>query len=195
MRIFCSHRQDDWASLLASAEFAYNNAANESTKLSPFFVEYGWNPRMAPDVHGDLTHPNLDEIFKDRKEAREQAQSALVLAADNAKWYFDEHKKEVPFKVGDFVLLKGKNLHAKVQTPKLAAKNYGPYEIIEQLGPLVFKLKLPRSMRIHPVFNARVLLPYHKDTISNRNPDRPPAVEVEGDYEFEVDEILDSRTY
>ena len=40
-----------------------------------------------------------------------------------------------------------------------------------------------------------MLLPYHKDTISNRNPDRPPAVEVNGDYEFEVDEILDSRTY
>ena len=48
LRIFCNHRQDDWVKLLSSAEFAYNNAAHESTGLSPFFIEYGYHPRMAP---------------------------------------------------------------------------------------------------------------------------------------------------
>ena len=91
LRIYCNHRQDDWASLLSTAEFAYNNAAHESTKLSPFYVEYGWNPRSVPDVKGELDHPSLADLFKDREEAQEQAKAALVLAAERAKWYFDCH--------------------------------------------------------------------------------------------------------
>ena len=54
LRMFTEYRPDDWAQLLSTAEFAYNNAAHESTGLSPFFIEYGWHPRMAPDVQGVL---------------------------------------------------------------------------------------------------------------------------------------------
>ena len=110
LRIFCSHRQDDWAQLLPTAEFAYNNATHESTGLSPFFVEYGYHPRMAPDVKEVLDHPSLEDLFRDRTEAREQAKASIALAAERMKWYFDLHKSKVPFKVGDKVMLKGKDL-------------------------------------------------------------------------------------
>jgi transposase InsO family protein len=36
IRIFCSHRQDDWAKWLHMAEFAYNNKQHSTTKISPF---------------------------------------------------------------------------------------------------------------------------------------------------------------
>lgn len=195
LRIYCNHRQDDWASLLSTAEFAYNNAAHESTKLSPFFIEYGWNPRMSPDVKGELDHPSLAELFKDRAEAREQAMAALVLAAERAKWYFDLHKSEVPFKVGDQVMIKGRDLRIRSSSAKLSAKNYGPYEITEQLGPVDFRLKLPRQLKVHPVFHASKFIPYYPDEIAGRNPKKPAPIEVEGEEEFEVEKVLDSRVY
>ena len=63
LRIFTEHRPDNWATLLSTAEFAYNNAAHESTGLSPFFIEHGWHPRMAPDVQEAFEHPTLEDIF------------------------------------------------------------------------------------------------------------------------------------
>ena len=193
LRIYCNHRQDDWAQLLPTAEFAYNNAPHESTKLSPFFAEYGYNPRMAPDAKGPFDHPSLEDVFVARQEAQEQAQAALSVAAERMKWYFDQHKQDVPFKVGDHVLIKGTDLRVTVKSAKLAAQNYGPYEITQQLGPVTFKLKLPRQMRIHPVFHAFKLIPYHVDKIAGRNPPKPPAVQIDGNPEFEVETILDSR--
>ena len=38
LRHFCSYQQDDWVNYLGLAEFAYNNAASDTTKLSPFFA-------------------------------------------------------------------------------------------------------------------------------------------------------------
>lgn len=195
LRIYCNHRQDDWVRYLSTAEFAYNNATHESTKLSPFYIEYGWNPRMAPDVIGELSSPRLEDLFMYRKDAREQASAALVAANERMKWYFDLHKSEMPFKIGDQVMLHGKDLRVRVSSAKLAAQQYGPYKIIEQLGPVTFKLKLPRQMKVHPVFHASKLLPYHKDEIAGRNPKKPPPVIIDGEKEFEVESILNSRIY
>ena len=111
------------------------------------------------------------------------------------KWYYDLHKNDVPFKVGDKVLLKGRDLRVKVSSEKLMAKNYGPYTIMEKVGPVSFRLNLPKQMRVHPVFHASKFIPYHEDEIGDRNPPQPPPIEVEGYEEFEVEKILDSRVY
>jgi hypothetical protein len=101
----------------------------------------------------------------------------------------------VPFKVGDRVWLKGKDLKIRAANTKLAAKNYGPYLILEQLGPVTFKLKLPGSTKTHPVFHASKFIPFHRDTIGDRNPTEPEPIEIEGHPEFGVKSVLDSRVY
>ena len=117
------------------------------------------------------------------------------MAAERMKWYYDQYKTQVPFKVGDKVLLKGKDLKIKQSSAKLSAKNFGPYDIVEQVGPVDFRLQLPRQNKVHPVFHASKLIPYHKDEIGDRNPAKPDAIEVEGHDEFEVEKVLDSKTY
>jgi hypothetical protein len=46
LRTFCNFQQDNWSSLLPLAEFAYNNALNETTGISPFFANKGLPPEL-----------------------------------------------------------------------------------------------------------------------------------------------------
>jgi len=98
------------------------------------------------------------------------------------------------FKVGDQVYVKAKYFWSTRPSKKLSEKDLGPYTIIVQVGSLSFMLCLPDSMHaVHPVFHVSQL----KLAIPNIIPDRiqppPPPVEVDGEPEFEIAEILDSK--
>src|SRR5882672_10860190 len=77
---------------------------------------------------------------------------------------------------------------------KLADKFLGPFEIIAHPGAISFTLQLPNSMRgIHPVFHMSMLEPQHPNPFPGCNQPPPPPVEVDGEMEFEIKEILDSK--
>src|SRR5207302_1046681 len=46
LRAYVNYQQDDWASWLPMAEFAANNHASETTGVSPFFANHGYDPKM-----------------------------------------------------------------------------------------------------------------------------------------------------
>eukprot|EP01101_Sappina_pedata_P006573 TRINITY_DN3294_c0_g1_i1.p1 TRINITY_DN3294_c0_g1~~TRINITY_DN3294_c0_g1_i1.p1 ORF type:complete len:114 (-),score=12.92 TRINITY_DN3294_c0_g1_i1:15-356(-) len=50
-------------------------------------------------------------------------------------------------------------------------------------------------MNIHPVFHVSLLEPAYQSQIQGRHTEGPPSVIVNGQPEFEIDEILDSRVY
>jgi hypothetical protein len=56
LRIFCNYEQDDWFDLLPLAEFAYNNSTQESTKMSPFYANYGLHPRFISQIQVPSEH-------------------------------------------------------------------------------------------------------------------------------------------
>ena len=71
LRHYTSFQQDDWAELLPLAEHAYNTATSESTKVSPSFANYGFNPEtqwvkpMAPDpMKMDWTNPAAEKLLQ-----------------------------------------------------------------------------------------------------------------------------------
>ena len=43
LQIYCTYQQDNWSELLPMAEFAYNNALNASTGLTPFYANKGYH--------------------------------------------------------------------------------------------------------------------------------------------------------
>ncbi|GJE96954.1 dUTPase domain-containing protein [Phanerochaete sordida] len=188
-----NYNHEDWVDFLPTAEFAYNNAAHESTKETPYFLEYGRHPRAGPTLVKQAKRTDLNEIFRLRQDAQDKAKAALQLAADRMKWYYDQYKQEVPFKVGDKVLLDSKDYQTTQRS--LTPRYLGPFDIIEQLSQVTFKVKLPAKYRaIHPVFHASKLIPYSTPSIVGQKQAPPEPEEHDGHTEYVVEKILNHKT-
>ena len=72
-------------------------------------------------------------------------------------------------------------------------KQLGPYTITNIISPNAVKLKLPRSFKIRPVINVSRLRPYKPPTIEGQQVTPQSPIEVDGEPEYEVEEILDSH--
>ena len=46
LQVYCNYQQDNWLDLLPIAEFAYNDAPNATTGISPFFANKGYHPSI-----------------------------------------------------------------------------------------------------------------------------------------------------
>lgn len=198
LRAFVSHRQDrdDWDTKLALAEFALNNRVHSATGHSPFELLYGYNPEFHVSPNPMSKVPAASDCLKVLTELQDDTRASLELAAERMKTYYDKNVSDAPvFAPGDKVWLDTKNLKLKQPSKKLSAKRVGPYEVVERIGDLDYRLKLPKSLRVHPVFHVSLLTKYIVSDIPGRKHPEPAPVEVEGEEEYEVESILDSRFY
>jgi len=92
LRCYTNFRGSDWSKYLFLAEFSYNNAVLESIKHSPFFANYGYNPRHSPVIPSSSNVPRADEIIKDFSELVKQLKENLKEASKKQEqllFYFD----------------------------------------------------------------------------------------------------------
>ena len=199
LRIYCDHQQDDWHDLLPYAEFVYNNTQNSSTQMTPFFANYGYHPRCTLQAREDPfvpINPTAESLIEKFRQLHSRLRENLCHAQATYKEYHDRYAKEPPsFKVGDKVWLNRKNIRTNRPSQKLDFKRLGPFPIEAIVGEskIAYRLTLPHQMRIHPVFHVSLLEPYHQSHLPGRQQPEPPPIEVEGQPEFEVKEILDSK--
>ena len=73
---------------------------------------------------------------------------------------------------------------------KMKPKQEGPFTITKVLGPVTYRLKLPKSWRIHDVFHATLLRSYKENEIYSENFTEPPPELLEGEEVYEVETIL-----
>ena len=97
------------------------------------------------------------------------------------------------FSVGDKVWLDARNLRTERPAKKLDYKRVGPFQILEKVGTRSYRLDLPSTMKIHPIFHVGLLERFRQDTIPGRTPKPLPPLIVAGEEEFEVEDILDSK--
>jgi RNase H-like domain found in reverse transcriptase/Integrase zinc binding domain/Chromo (CHRromatin Organisation MOdifier) domain/Integrase core domain len=197
LRAYVNYQQDDWHTYLPLAEFAHNNSVNATTKMTPFMANYGFNPRFNFDsvstsekkksstaallFKNEIERLNL--VLKDRLSEATTLQSV----------YYDRGHEPLSFEKGEKVYLSTKNLKTKRKSKKLDYKRIGPFEILEKIGSSAYKLSLPSSYHIHPVFHVGLLEPYVENTFRNRYVDPPHPTLIDGEWEYETEEILDSR--
>ena len=89
------------------------------------------------------------------------------------KKYADQHWGLLEFQVGDWVLLKltsqmWKKISSKAQRRSLIPRYDGPFEMIQMVGKVAYRLKLPNRLKLHPTFHVIFLKPYHEDLDKER---------------------------
>jgi len=100
----------------------------------------------------------------------------------------------MPYCVGDRVWLDAKNLTTTHPTTKLAPKCYGPFLVTAAISHTSYHLKLPPQWKIHNIFHASLLTPY-KET-PEHGPNFPkPSPELNGESEWEVEQIINTRCH
>ncbi|UTT89699.1 hypothetical protein NDA17_007024 [Ustilago hordei] len=134
LRMYCNYEQDDWANLLDTAAFVYNNMVHNSIGVSPFFACYGWNPKAHPDIPQRLgvNDPGRFEYLMDGKEHCKYLQEQIREAQRRSVDQYNRKHKDIEFKVGDMVYINCQNWKTRRPTPKLDTRFAGPYPVQEQ---------------------------------------------------------------
>ena len=195
LQMFTTKRQDDWSDLLPIAEFAYNNSFHSATGFSPFYATYGYHLILSFAKPTTSTVLAVEDRVRQLQEIQEEIKAMIKIADDQAKLHYDRHVQHQPnFKVGEKVLLRHEHIATIAPSKKLSPKFLGPFPIIAKISDLVYRLKLPSTLRIHNVFHVCVLERYQEDTIPGRKRiPPPPIITPEGDTEWEVFRIVDSQ--
>ncbi|KAJ3684341.1 hypothetical protein LUZ61_013505 [Rhynchospora tenuis] len=162
LRCMAFEQQKKWCRWLPLAEYWYNTSFQQSLNTSPFQALYGYPPPLLP--LGDIIKSSdqaVHTFLQDRQKALSQLKDSLSKAQSRMKKYADLKRTERTFAVGDWVYLK---IHPYRQTSlsgtdhnKLSPRYFGPYEIIEKVGPVAYKLQLPATAQIHPVVHVSLL--------------------------------------
>jgi len=154
-----------WDELLPHAEFAFNRAPSKTTRLSPFQVVYGCNPRSPLDLI-PLPVPakyswEAEKRAKEIKDLHTQVRERIEKINSQVGQQVNKHKKSVHFQPGDLVWIHmRKERFPSKRKSKIMPRSEGPYEVLEKVGPNAYKIDLPGDYGISATFNVADLRPY-----------------------------------
>ncbi|KAJ1296335.1 hypothetical protein BS78_01G292600 [Paspalum vaginatum] len=155
----CPARWVDWLSL---AEYWYNTSLHSAVGTSPFEALYGRPPRSLGIVPADLCPvPDLSQWLQEKEVMNRLLQQHLMRARQRMKRQADKNRSERKFEVGDRVFVKlqpyGQSSLAPRANQKLAFKFFGPFSITSKINEVTYKLALPHSSSVHPLFHVSML--------------------------------------
>jgi transposase InsO family protein len=179
LRTYCNYEQDNWKEMLSMAEYAYNNSKHAATKITPFYANYGYEPRTSWPVETQFRNPSSELYAHYMVDVYRKLESQLEDSREKMGKYYDRKRKPAPdFKVNDWVMLDGRNIRTKRQCRKLDDKLYGPFKITKVGSNKRWcRLDLPTTWKIHPTFNVALLERYRGD-IKERD---IPAIEADNE--------------
>lgn len=157
LRCFIADQPRTWVQWLHWVEYWYNTTFQESTRVTPFEAVYGREPPTLIRFNiGETKVEAVQQELFDRDEALRQLKFHLNRAQGRMKCQADKRRHDRTFEVGEWVFLKlrphRQHSVAIRICPKLSARFYGSFKVLACIGAVAYKLQLPESSRVHPVF-------------------------------------------
>ena len=146
-----------WAQFLLLTEFVHNSWPHDWTTLTSHKLLFGTKPPF-PLSDEEAKTPDVTTRLRQIREAWSKAEEAL--------WILKEWLIPVNFEEGEHVWLEGCNLRTHHPTAKLAPWRYGSFPIDKKLLPVTYRLTLPPTIKIHPVFHID-LLAHYRETVAH----------------------------
>ena len=158
----------NWAAQLPYVEFAYNNSYQASIRMAPYEALYG-RPCRSPLCWAEKEE-RLElgpQFIRETTDKIQIIRERLQTAQSRQKSYADKRRRPLEFMIGDFVFLKVKPKRGVSRfgvKGKLAPRYTGPFEIVERIGTLAYRLDLPPQLsHVHNVFHVSMLRKYEPD--------------------------------
>ncbi|XP_077231513.1 uncharacterized protein LOC143864475 [Tasmannia lanceolata] len=165
---------------------------------SPFEVVIGRLPPNIPAYcRGSTKLEALDQDLGTIDELLHNLKENLVSVKARMKAKSDAHRTDLHFQEGDWALLKLQPYRQVTvghkPNHKPGKKFFGPFQILNKVGLVAYKLKLPEGSQIHPVFHISVLKPFHGDPRSVVVPLELPLISINSRPVIEPVAILNER--
>jgi hypothetical protein len=188
LRCFAAEQPKTWSHWVPWAEYWYNTTYHISIGKSPFEVVYGRQPpKLLRFLSNETNVAAVALELQDRDEALNQLKLHLLKAQQQMQAYANKKRRDLKFEVGEWVFLKlrphrQQSVMRRINQ-KLSARFYGPFQIIDKIGEVAYKLQLPEQSKIHPVFHVSLL----KKAIGD--------YEVQGELPKELEVVIDEEMY
>lgn len=206
---FASMFNEDWVDKLSLLEFALNNSKSASTGVSPFFLAFGFHPRVFIEEYAILENSSTEEkdLLAIINENIMSAKAAISRAHEHqSKQYNKKRSKSPPYKRGEVVYLdsEGINWPSYSNSPSESIPNYlGPFEIVHvdhDRDNVTLRLPNNAPKNLHPVFHVSKLKPaisrnmVFPDFVEVHSRPDPVRVSDTGTEFYEVEKIIQART-
>ena len=185
----------NWDRYIPLMEFAYNNGYQSSIGMAPYEALYGRRCRT-PTCWIEMKKHKIigPELVKDTEQKVQIIQQRLKAACDRQRSYTNLKRKDIEHEVGDKVFLKispWKKILRFGRKGKLSPRFIGPYEVLERVGPVAYRLALPPELaKLHDVFHVSMLRRYRSDP-SHILPVQDIQVQEDFTFDEEPKAILD----
>jgi len=157
LRHYLDWEQENWVSLLPIAQLALNNHISSTTKVTPFFANYGRHPDLFRDPIPGIKSLEGQKAVKHMQGLYQKCETNIRNMQQNIMIHENENRKNPQLKEGDRVFVLTKNFGTKRNSKKLDAVKVGPFLITKQTSPVNYKVALPADTRKHQVFHISQL--------------------------------------
>ena len=154
-----------WEEHFPLIEFAYNNSYQASIQMAPYEAFYG-RPCRSPICWTEVGESFITglDFIRDTSDKVGMFRKRLLTAQSRQKSYADVRRRPLEFKVGDHVFLKVMPKRGVIRFDKrgkLSPRYIGPFEVLERVGAVAYRLALPPSLStVHEVFHVSMLQKY-----------------------------------
>ena len=160
--------EGSWDRHIPLVEFVYNNSFQSSIGMAPYEALYRRKCRT-PLCWTELSEKKIigPDLIQEIEEKVKMIRERLKVSTDRQKSYADMKRKDVRYEIGEKLFLKvspWKKVMRFGRKGKLSPRFIGPYEVIEKVGPVAYRLALPTELEnIHNVFHVSMLRRYRSD--------------------------------